>query len=71
MATSLLERRIQIAGTVLLLGLIVEVFSLFGKGALAFLVFAGLCVTLIVAGILLYLHGIVSSAQHPRQDAER
>jgi len=71
MATTPLERRVQVAGIVLLLGLIVEVLSLLGRGAIAFLVFAGLCATLIIAGILLYLHGIVSSAQHPERDADK
>ena len=64
MATRPLERRIQIAGVVLLFGLIVEVLSLLRHGAVAFLLFTGLCATLIVAGILLYLHGLVSSAPH-------
>jgi hypothetical protein len=71
MATSPLERRIQLAGIILLLGLIVEVLSLLGHGAVAFLVFSGLCATLIVVGILLYLHGLVSSVQHPESDADR
>jgi hypothetical protein len=68
MAANSLERRLQIAGTVLLIGLAVEVLTLFGKGAVAFLVFTGFCVTLIGAGILLYLLGVVSSAPHEKHD---
>jgi hypothetical protein len=65
------QPRLQIAGAVLLLlGLIVEVFTLFGKGPIAFLVFTGLCATLIVAGILIYLRGLFSSAQPPQHDSQ-
>jgi hypothetical protein len=45
------ERRLQKAAVVLLLGLLVEVFCLLGKGPLAFMLFAGLCVLLFLAGI--------------------
>jgi len=69
MAANSLERRLQIAGAVLVIGLAVEVLSLFGEGAVAFLVFAGLCATLIGAGILLYLHAVVSGAPHEKHDA--
>lgn len=69
MPAATLERRLQIAGIVLLLGLVVEVLSLLGKGSIAFLVFAGLCATLILAGIVLYLYGIVSK-DHPRQETD-
>ena len=69
MPAGTLERRLQIAGVVLLVGLIVEVLTLLGRGPIAFLVFAGLSVTLIGAGILLYLHGLVSAAHQP-QDSD-
>jgi hypothetical protein len=51
-----LERRLQTAAIILLLGLLVEVLCLLGKGPMAFTMFAGFCVLLFVAGILLYLH---------------
>jgi hypothetical protein len=57
---STLERRLRIAGIVLLVGLFVELFTLLGKGPISFLFFAGLCATIIAAGILLYLHSLVS-----------
>jgi hypothetical protein len=62
-----LERKLQTAAIVLLLGLLVEVLCLLGKGPIAFMMFAGLCVLLFVAGILLYLHLLVTSASHPRE----
>jgi hypothetical protein len=61
-----LERRLQTAAIILLLGLLVEVLCLLGQGPIAFMMFAGLCVLLFVAGILLYLHLLVTMA-HPRE----
>ena len=66
-----LERRLQISGAVLLVGLAVEVCSLFGKGPIAFLIFTGLCATLIVVGILLYLRALVSSALPQQEKADQ
>ena len=57
-----LEHRLRLAGIVLLLGLLVEFLALLGKGPIAFLIFSGLCATLIAVGILLYLHSLVSSS---------
>jgi len=48
-----MERRLQTAAMVVVLGLLVEVLCLLGKGPIAFMLFAGLCVLLFVAGILL------------------
>ena len=62
-----LERRVQTAAIVLLLGLLVEVFCLLGRGPIAFMLFACLCVLLFVVGILLYLHLLVTAASHPRE----
>jgi hypothetical protein len=61
------ERRLQTAAIILLLGLLVEVLCLLGKGPIAFMVFAGLCVLLFVAGIVLYLHLLVTTASHTRE----
>jgi len=60
------ERRVQVVGVVLVVGLIVEVICLLGNGPIAFLMFSGLCVLMFLAGILLYLQLLVSSAaSHP------
>jgi hypothetical protein len=64
-------RRLKVGGVVLLFGLAVEALGLLGKGPVAFLVFSGLCAALIVAGILLFLRGLVSGAQHRPSDADR
>jgi hypothetical protein len=58
-----INRRLRLAGTLLLLGLLVEGATLFALerplGFLAFAVVGGLCV---VAGIAVYLWAIVSPA---------
>jgi|GEM_PF-1273061 uncharacterized membrane protein len=59
-----LERRLQLAAIVLLIGLIVEVLCLLGRGPIAFLLFSGVCVLLFLAGILLYLQVLVSASSH-------
>jgi hypothetical protein len=59
-----LERRVQASALILLLGLVVEVLCLLGKGPIAFLLFAGLCATLFLVGILAYLHLLASSSIH-------
>jgi Mn2+/Fe2+ NRAMP family transporter len=64
LSANLLERRLQISAVVLLIGLIVEVLCLFGKGPIAFLLFSGVCVALFLAGILLYLQMLVSASSH-------
>jgi len=57
------ERRLQISGIFLLLALAVEVACLFGKGPLAFMLFAVVGVTLFFAGLLLYLYLLLTSVQ--------
>lgn len=62
-----LERRLQFAAIVLLIGLVVEILCLLGKGPIAFLLFSGLCSVLFLAGILLYLQMLLSASSHHAQ----
>ena len=55
-----LEKRLQIAGVFMILGLLVEALCLIWKGPLAFLVFLGLGGILLFAGIVVYLFSLVS-----------
>jgi hypothetical protein len=55
-----LERRLRIAGGMIIGGLLVELFSLRWAHPTAFLLFIILGGTLIVAGILVYLYSLVS-----------
>jgi hypothetical protein len=50
-----LERRLQIAGIVLILGLFAEGFCLLGSGAIAFMLFVGLAGFLLLVGICIFL----------------
>lgn len=59
-----LERRLQIAGVFLILGLLVEALCLVWKGPLAFLLFLGLGGFLLFAGIVIFLFSLVSTPPH-------
>jgi hypothetical protein len=59
-----LERRLQISGALLILGLLVEAVCLVWRGPLAFLVFAGAGGLLLFVGILVYLVSLVSVKSH-------
>jgi hypothetical protein len=59
-----LERRLQISGVLIILGLLVEALCLAWRGPLAFLVFLGLGGLLLFAGIIVYLYSLVSIS-HP------
>jgi hypothetical protein len=60
-----MERRLRISGVLIILGLIVEAFSLIWVHALSFIVFALIGGALIALGILLYLYSLVSVTQPP------
>ena len=57
-----LSRRLRISGALLILGLLVEAFSLLWSHPLAFLAFIFLGGTLMGVGILLYLYSLVFTA---------
>ena len=58
------ERRLQISGVLIILGLLVEALCLAWRGPLAFLVFLGLGGLLLFAGIVLFLFSLVSTPPH-------
>jgi hypothetical protein len=58
-----LEKRLQIAGLLVILGLLVEASCLFCARPLAFVLFVSVGVTLLGAGLLLYLYSLVSIRQ--------
>jgi len=59
LSTSPFDRKLQLSGIILILGLLVEGLCLLGHGPVAFIVFAGLGGLLFAAGILLYLYSLV------------
>jgi len=60
LSASTLERRLQIAGILVILGLVIEASCLFWARPLAFVLFVFLGVTLLGAGLFLYLYSVVS-----------
>lgn len=63
LSANTLERRLQIAGTLVILGLTVEALCLFWARPLAFVLFVFVGVTLLGVGSLLYLYSVVSIRQ--------
>jgi hypothetical protein len=61
------DRKLQLSGIILILGLVVEVVCLLGHGPIAFIVFAGLGGFLFAVGILLYLYSLVGGKGEPSQ----
>jgi hypothetical protein len=55
-----MERRLRISGVLIILGLIIEAFSLVWVHALAFILFAYVGGLLIGMGIVVYLYSLVS-----------
>lgn len=62
-----LIRRLRLSGLLVILGLIVELVTLFWSHPTAFLVFLGLGGLLVGAGVLLYLFSIVTYPSAPPQ----
>ncbi|HEX7959112.1 MAG TPA: hypothetical protein VF493_04310 [Terriglobales bacterium] len=60
-----MDRRLRISGVLIILGLLIEAFSLIWVHALSFIVFALVGGALIGLGILLYLYSLVSLPQPP------
>jgi hypothetical protein len=61
LSTDSLERKLQISGIILIVGLVVEGFCVLGRGPVAFLIFTGLGGLLFLAGIGYYLLALVRS----------
>jgi hypothetical protein len=57
-----IARELRIAGILLILGLTLTIATLMWKAPLSFLVFAGIGALLTLAGIVVYLYSLVSTA---------
>lgn len=64
LSPNIMERRLQIAGVIIILGLLVEALSLLGRGAVAFLIFVGVGGTLLALGVAAYLLALVRTGAH-------
>lgn len=60
-----IEKRLQIAGTLLIVGLLIEALCMLWKSPLAFILFAAIGGLLLGVGVAVYLVSLVSSAKHP------
>jgi uncharacterized membrane protein len=70
LSENILEKRLQIAGIVLILGLLAEGLCLLGRGPVAFLLFVGLAGLLLVVGILIFLLALVRAGHVKSQTTE-
>lgn len=61
MSSNTIERRLQVSGILLILGLVVEGLTLLGHGPIAFILFVCLGGTLFAAGIFLFLYALVAT----------
>ena len=62
-----MERRLEISGTFIILGLLVEAICLLWSRPIAFVVFACLGGLLIGVGVLLFLYSLVTLDQSPNE----
>ncbi|HWO00157.1 MAG TPA: hypothetical protein VNS63_12910 [Blastocatellia bacterium] len=58
-----MERRLRIAGTLVVLGLLIELISLLWSHPIAFIVFVAAGGLLIGVGIVIYLYSLVSGGE--------
>jgi hypothetical protein len=57
---SLVQRKLRLAGALLVLGLLAEIVSLVWEKPLAFILFVGVGGTLTLIGLILYLYSLVN-----------
>lgn len=58
-----MQRRLRVAGVLAGIGLLVQLMTLFGTAASAFLAFAMIGVPLVIAGGVVFLYSVASSAE--------
>ncbi len=68
MTTALLERRIRLAGTLIGMGLVVQLLTLLVAHPLAFIAFLVLGCPLVAVGALVFLYSLVSSEPSQRRE---
>ncbi len=65
LSPNLFDRKLQLSGIILILGLVVEALCLLGHGPIAFMLFLGLGGVLFAVGIHLYLYSLVGAKVEP------
>jgi hypothetical protein len=64
-STDPMKKRLQIAGTLLIVGLVIEAFCLFSAKPIAFVIFVAVGGLFIFAGVAVYLFSLVSTSAIP------
>lgn len=62
-SADLLERRLQLSGVLLIIGLLIEAVCLFRARPLSFLAFVGIGGAFLFSGVMVYLLSLVSAKQ--------
>ncbi len=65
LSPNLFDRKLQLSGIILILGLVVESLCLLGHSPIAFMLFVGLGGVLFAVGIFLYLYSLVGAKVEP------
>jgi hypothetical protein len=65
LSTNLLEKRLQLAGLFLVLGLLIEGLCLVWSTPIAFVIFVAIGGLFMSIGIAIYLYSLVSAFPHP------
>jgi hypothetical protein len=65
MPTDAMGRRLQVAGILLIIGLVIEAICLLSAKPIAFIIFVGVGGLLIFGGVAVYLFSLISIATVP------
>ena len=65
LSTNQVEKRRQVAGVFLVLGLVIEALCLIWPTPIAFVIFVAIGGLLMFVGIVLFLHSLVSNLEAP------
>jgi hypothetical protein len=71
LSTNAFDRKLQISGVILIVGLVVEGLCLLSGSPIGFILFVGVGAFLIIIGILYYLYSLASTASSSANVPER
>jgi hypothetical protein len=71
LSTNAFDRKLQISGVILIVGLVVEGLCLLSGSPIGFILFVGIGGFLIIIGILYYLYSLASTASSSANAPER
>ena len=71
LSTNAFDRKLQVSGVILIVGLVVEGLCLLSGSPIGFILFVGVGAFLIAIGILYYLYSLASTASSSANAPER